>query len=124
MNEYLTTGEAASLLGVTRCRVCVMAASGVLESRKHGRDYQISAKAVKDRLANPTPPGRKKGFRVAKGPACRVCGGHAIGGSNTREARDLRAKLASLGIYPTEPEERALVAYCSGHAVQEVFGAK
>lgn len=121
MNKFLTTTEAAKALGVSRNRVCVMAATGTIKAEKFGRDYRICAAAVQQRLKNPPPPGRKKGFKVKPQTVCRICGEPAIGSPKTPQAKEMRGKLADRSVYPTEPQEKAAMAYCVDHALRMVF---
>ncbi|WP_055491694.1 helix-turn-helix domain-containing protein [Streptomyces sp. TP-A0356] len=46
---YLTSGEAAKVMGLSARRVRELAADGVLRSRKSGRDWQIEADSAYDR---------------------------------------------------------------------------
>lgn len=47
--EFLTTTEAAALLGVTPQRVRALIKAGILQAEKFGRDWQIDAEIVEIR---------------------------------------------------------------------------
>lgn len=47
--EFLTTTEAAALLGVTPQRVRFMIKAGILEAEKWGRDWMVDAESVEIR---------------------------------------------------------------------------
>lgn len=51
--RYLTVGEAAEVMGLSRRRVRELAADGVLRGRKHGRDWQIDSDSAHDRRRSP-----------------------------------------------------------------------
>lgn len=52
---YLTSGEAAQVMGLSARRVRELAADGVLRSRKSGRDWQIDADSAYDRRRREWP---------------------------------------------------------------------
>jgi len=49
MGNKITVTAAAALLGVTPQRVRFMIKAGILEAKKWGRDWQISAESVERR---------------------------------------------------------------------------
>ena len=62
---WVTTPEAAAMLGVTVGRVHQLTTSGVLRSIKEGRDVHVSRADVEARLAAPPRTGRPKREPVA-----------------------------------------------------------
>jgi antitoxin HicB len=55
---YVTSSEAAKLLGIGRSRICQMANNGLLESIGTGTSRRISLRSINNRLAHPQPAGR------------------------------------------------------------------
>ena len=56
--KWISTGEAAEILGVSRIRVNQLIKEGQLVAERVGNRYSIDKASVEDRAANPPGPGR------------------------------------------------------------------
>ena len=66
MEEWLTTGEAAEVLGVSQARVRQLCGEGYLPATKRGRDWWIKRKDLEDYAA--LPPGKTGSPRRLRRP--------------------------------------------------------
>jgi excisionase family DNA binding protein len=57
--RYLTTTEAAAILGITRCRVRVLIHEGRLKAQRMGRDWMVPEPACRMFRLIERRPGRK-----------------------------------------------------------------
>ncbi|MCL2654376.1 MAG: type II toxin-antitoxin system HicB family antitoxin [Coriobacteriia bacterium] len=62
---WITTGEAAEILGVTPARVRNLVLSGALQAEKNGRDLWVSRADVRARMKSSPQPGRPRKEAVA-----------------------------------------------------------
>ncbi len=63
ISPYLTTSDAAALLGVTSARVRQLIACGIIDAAQHGRSYLIlpeSIKAARKRPGRGWPKGKPR----------------------------------------------------------------
>jgi excisionase family DNA binding protein len=55
--EWITTQEAAEILGVTRQHIAYLIREGIIEGQKIGRDWLTTRVAVEEYLKNRPKPG-------------------------------------------------------------------
>jgi excisionase family DNA binding protein len=55
--EWITTQEAAEILGVTRQHIAYLIREGIIKGQKIGRDWLTTRSAVQDYLKNRPKPG-------------------------------------------------------------------
>lgn len=106
--QWMTTDEAATMLGVERDAVAVLAAFCRLAGVKSGRRWLLDRRSVQERAARPRrTPGPPAGQRLSEprlpaGPLLRQI--------------ELRGGLRACGVMPGSPEEKAFYrAAKTGH---------
>ena len=57
--EWISTAEAAEILGVGRARVTQLIKLGFIRAEKVGNRYSVDRASVEERAANPPKPGRR-----------------------------------------------------------------